>query len=492
MNVRSSFTATVFYRWATATLVFLLGLPVSNAATESQENTPQPTSASVYANAIGDARFERSAIHVEQGYTIESGNLYTRDGGIGSLVVVRSPDGAVIARIDEPGKRGLLRVDTQGVGAFTAAATNESRASDTVETQEPMGRDTTISAEHRYIDLLMAYSDYALSKMLVDPLAFAFMQVEEVNLRLRNSLITGVSLRLAAVNMFDVPYATSAGGLSEWQKLLAPYRSMYKTDLNAAYSGWDGGTAGIAYRPGYTSALGWTSSGSNTFAHEVAHNVGGRHCWDQNGSDYNFGHDNGKTKTSLCYGDLAPYFSTPAVRDTHGLPLGNAQTADMARVWRENTARLMGYNPEMPGLRMLVVSGLHDQVSAYIRIPGIERLYMGGIVALSADVGPTELVPGTDEKFTMLRVKLLNAAGNEAVVKLRAIRAQEEGGWREHMNSQRFLGALGPFQGLEIQYDARDNAGLPTGYYNGLLKLEARRANSDWKQPINIVVSVKK
>jgi hypothetical protein len=100
--------------------------------------------------------------------------LYTRDGETGSLVVVRSPDGAVIARIDEPGKRGLLRVDAQGLASFTPASTNDSRESDAVETQEPMGRDVTISGEHRYIDLLMAFSDYALSKMSVDPLAFAF------------------------------------------------------------------------------------------------------------------------------------------------------------------------------------------------------------------------------------------------------------------------------------------------------------------------------
>ncbi|MBI6619203.1 hypothetical protein YA0783_12905 [Pseudomonas corrugata] len=477
-----------------AALTLLLALPaVVSAATDSPEDSPQATSTSVYADAIGSARFERSAIKVEQGHTVESGNLYTRDGETGSLVVVRSPDGAVIARIDEPGKRGLLRVDAQGLASFTPASTNDSRESDAVETQEPMGRDVTISGEHRYIDLLMAFSDYALSKMSVDPLAFAFLQVEELNLRLRNSLVTNVSLRLAAVNIFDVPYDTSIQGLASWQGLLSPYRSLYKTDLNAAYGGWEGGTAGRGYQPGYSSVLGWTTSGSDTFGHELAHNAGGKHCWDQDGRDYNFGHDNGKTKTSLCYGNRAPYFSNPAVRDAHGLPLGNAQTADMARVWRENTARLTGYNPELAGLRMLVVSGNEDQVATYIRVPGIERLYRGGVVALSQSVGPIELAPGTDEKFTMLNAKLLNAAGSEVLVKLRGTRVEEaQLGWREHMNSNRYLGLLSSPLGLEIQYDARDNEALPVGYYNGLLKLEARRIDSDWTQPINVIVSVRK
>ncbi|SFL08454.1 reprolysin-like metallopeptidase [Pseudomonas sp. NFACC46-3] len=490
MNVRSSFTATVFYRWATATLVFLLGLPVSNAATESQENTPQPTSASVYANAIGDARFERSAIHVEQGYTIESGNLYARDGKAGSLVVVRSPEGAVVGIVNEPDKHGLLKVDPQGRLTFIAEPAEDLLENDTVKSREDPAPPEAASDGHSYIDMLFAYSANALNQLEVDPIAHALAQVEMVNLSLRNSRVGEVSLRLGAVSVFDVPYNTSNEGLTNWQDLLSPYRDRYKTDVNAAIATGTSQEQGSAYFRGYSSVSAWYAP--TTFTHEMGHNVGGDHCEEANGSDYNYGYNNGKTKTNMCTGSRSLYYSTPAVNDTYGLPIGNARTADMARVWRESAARLTGYKPELPGLRMLVVSGLHNQASTYIRIPGIERLYMGGIVALSADVGPTELAPGTDEKFTMLRVKLFNAVGNEVVVKLRGIRVQEENGWRENMNSKRFLGALGPMVGLEIQYDVRDNVALPAGYYNGLLQLEARRANSDWKEPINIIVSVKK
>ncbi|MGN8273466.1 reprolysin-like metallopeptidase [Pseudomonas sp. SMV71] len=487
MNTGNSFAAAGFS--CLAALVFALPILV-NADNDSQEHSPQATSASVYAEAIGGARFERSAIKIEQGYTIESGNLYTRDGDTGSLVVVRSPDGSVIARVDEPSGSGLLRVDAQGASTFTTAPANDSRQSDYIETQEPMGHDTTVSEEHRYIDLLMAYSAYALSRMSVDPVAFAFLQVEEVNLRLRNSLVADVSLRLAAVNVFDVPYSTSDEGLASWQTLLGPYRRMYRTDLNAAFGGWDGGNAGRAYRPGYTSTLGWTSSVSDTFAHELGHNAGGRHCWEQDGVNYNFGHDNGKTKTSLCYGTRAPYYSNPMLKDAHGLPLGNARTADMARVWRENTNRLVSYNPELPGLRMMLVSpsGASSQAMSELDIPLPTTLFEAGVVALNSSVGPVDLISLPTSTWTQLTVPLRNAGGNDVAVLLKAQRVR--GVCETNMNvtncaSERAMS-------LRILYRPEDNP-VRAGYYNGFLQLEARSPKvASWKIPINIAVSVRK
>ncbi|EPJ93664.1 hypothetical protein [Pseudomonas sp. CFII68] len=473
-------------------LTLVLALPaLVSAATDSPENSPQATSASIYADTIGSARFERSAIKVEQGYTVESGNLYTRDGETGSLVVVRSPDGAVTAIVDEPGKRGLLVVDAHGKSTFTQEPPDDYMTPDTVEMSETSvpAVDNSKAGEPRYIDMLVAYTAYALGRLNTDPIAFALAQLETANLGLRNSRVENLSLRLAAVNVFDVAHNTSGDGLIAWQDMLEPYRTLYSTDVSAAYS-VAAGAGGIAFAPGYTSVSNWVQPAA--FRHEVGHNAGGGDC-NNNPSNYNFGYNNGKSSTYLC-GNKVPYYSTPAVKDTHGLPLGNAQTADMARVWRENAARMSGYNAELPGLRMLVVSGLQDQVSTYLRVPGIERLYSGGIVALNANIGPTQLTPGTDEKFTMLNASLLNAQGQAVVVKLRGVRTEEGGeyAWREHMNSKRFIGALSQWLGLEIQYDARDNMALPPGYYNGMLQLEARRPNSDWKQPINVFISVKK
>lgn len=489
MNAAASSSMAGRFRLAALTLAIALPALV-NAATDTPEGSPQATSASVYADAIGSSRFKRSKIRVEQGYTVESGNLYTRDRDTGSLVVVRSPDGAITAIVDEPGKRGLLVVDAQGKSTFTQEPPNDYMTPDTVEMSETSvpAVDNSKAGEPRYIDMLVAYTAYALGRLNTDPIAFALAQLESANLGLRNSRVENLSLRLAAVNVFDVAHDTSSQGLRAWQDMLAPYRALYSTDVSAAYS-VAAGAGGRAYAPGYTSVNNWAQPAA--FRHEVGHNAGGIHCND-NRSKYNFGYNNGKSSTYLC-GNNVPYYSTPAINDAHGLPMGNAQTADMARVWRENTARLTGYNPELAGLRMLVVSGNEDQVATYIRVPGIERLYRGGVVALSQSVGPIELAPGTDEKFTMLNAKLLNAAGSEVLVKLRGARVEEaQLGWREHMNSNRYLGLLSSPLGLEIQYDARDNEALPVGYYNGLLKLEARRIDSDWTQPINIIVSVRK
>ncbi|WP_339483636.1 MULTISPECIES: hypothetical protein [unclassified Pseudomonas] len=417
--------------------------------------------------------------------------MYTRDGDTGSLVMVRSPDGAITAIVDEPGKRGLLVVDAQGKSSFTQEPPNDYMTPDTVEMSEASAPvvDSSKAGEPRYIDMLVAYSADALNRINTDPIAYAFAQLETANLGLRNSRVEDLSLRLAAVNIFDVNYQVTEDGLALWQVMLASYRALYRTDLSATYS-VGGNAGGWGYRSGYTSVNAWNSPAA--FRHEVGHNAGGTHC-NNNPSNYNFGYSNGKSSTYLC-GNKVPYYSTPAVKDTHGLPLGNAQTADMARVWRENAARMSGYNAELPGLRMLVVSGLQDHVSTYLRVPGIERLYSGGIVALNANIGPTQLTPGTDEKFTMLNASLLNAQGQAVVVKLRGIRTEEGGeyAWSEHMNSKRFIGALSQWLGLEIQYDVRDNMALPSGYYNGMLQLEARRPNSDWKQPINVFISVKK
>ncbi|OOG86868.1 hypothetical protein B0E42_09970 [Pseudomonas sp. A25(2017)] len=471
-------------------LTLVLALPaLVSAATDSPENSPQATSASIYADTIGSARFERSAIKVEQGYTVESGNLYTRDGETGSLVVVRSPDGAVTAIVDEPGKRGLLVVDAQGKSTFTQEPPNDYMTPDTVEMSETSvpAVDSSKAGEPRYIDMLVAYTAYALGRLNTDPIAFALAQLESANLGLRNSRVENLSLRLAAVNVFDVTHDTSDPGLRAWQTMLEPYRTLYSTDVSAAYS-VEGDAGGRALLSGYTSVNNWELPAA--FRHEVGHNAGGQHCND-NPSKYNFGYNNGKSRTYLC-GNQVPYYSTPAINDAHGLPLGNAQTADMARVWRENTARLTGYNPELPGLRMMVVSppGTDPSVIARLYLP-IEAGADAGVVALDSATGPTQLVPYVNHSETRLNVKLRNAAGVDVNVSL--IARRERASCRSEMNSGSGCSSVSGMY-LELRYFpmSGSNASLPSGYYNGLLKLEVRQANSDWKLPVNIAISVKK
>jgi hypothetical protein len=487
MNTGNPFSTAGRSRLAALTLVVALPALVS-AATDSPENSPQATSASVYADTIGSARFERSAIKVEQGYTVESGNLYTRDGETGSLVVVRSPDGAVTAIVDEPGKRGLLVVDAQGKSIFTQEPPYDYMTPDTVEMSETSvsAVDNSKAGEPRYIDMLVAYTAYALGRLNTDPIAFALAQLESANLGLRNSRVEDLSLRLAAVNVFDVAHDTSSEGLRAWQTMLAPYRTLYSTDVSAAYS-VVGDAGGRAYAPGYTSVNNWAQPAA--FRHEVGHNAGGIHCND-NPSKYNFGYNNGKSSTYLC-GNKVPYYSTPAINDAHGLPLGNAQTADMARVWRENTNRLTGYNPEPPGVRMIVAPMLGFNGSAtWLSLPVAPGVY-SGVVALTSDVGPTQLVAVAQPAKTPLKVKLRNAAGNDVIVALKGQR--ERGTCKIAMNATAgCLGVSGMYLMLEFDPQDSGNAALPSGYYNGFLQLEARQANSDWALPINVSISVKK
>lgn len=492
MNIGNSFAAAGFSRLAA--LAFALALPsLVSATTNSREESPQATSSSVYADVIGSARFERSAIKVEQGYTVESGNLYTRDGDTGSLVVVRSPSGSVTVIVNSPDKRGLLTVNAQGKSTFTEEPITDAdaRGNDVIESGEPMGLDSKKAGEHRYVDILFAYIPYVLGKLDADAIAYALAQTETVNLSLRNSRITDVSLRLAAVTVFDNSNRvldTSSEGLSNWQSLLSPYRALYKTDVSAAITGSDA-EAGRAYRPGYTSVNAWWAP--TTFAHEIGHNAGGHHCFLQDGVNYNFGHDNGKTKTNLCYGDRAFYYSTPDVLDAHGLPLGNAKTADMARVWRENTTRLTGYNAELPGLRMMLVSpsGAPTEAISELDIPLPDiSLFPAGVVALNSSVGPVELIPIPNSTWTRLNVPLRSAGGSDVAVVLQGQRVR--GVCETNMNvtnckSKRAMS-------LRIRYNPADNPGL-AGYYNGLLKLEARSPDlTSWKVPINIAISVKR
>lgn len=104
--------------------------------------------------------------------------------------------------------------------------------------------------------------------------------------------------------------------------------------------------------PGVDTAVGWAYVGGRysinyinsptVFRHEVAHNAGGSHCPD--GKSHRFGYNNGRVGTILC-GNQVPFYSNPDLRDVQGIPLGDARTANMARVWRENAARMSAYSP---------------------------------------------------------------------------------------------------------------------------------------------------
>ena len=93
-----------------------------------------------------------------------------------------------------------------------------------------------------------------------------------------------------------------------------------------------GGWAGVG---GYSS-VNSINSAAAVFRHELGHNIGSNHCT-PGILPYAAGYDNGNVKTHMC-GNNINFYSTPLVNDEMGVPIGDAATADNARVWRERAA----------------------------------------------------------------------------------------------------------------------------------------------------------
>ncbi|PRG18084.1 hypothetical protein C6Q35_27745 [Burkholderia multivorans] len=325
--------------------------------------------------------------------------------------------------------------------------------------------------------------------MRVDPVSYALAQLETAQTGLRNAQVTGINLRLAGVSIFDTgwdnEYGTSSAGLRNWQTLLAPYRTMYGADMNSAYTRV-GPNGGIASKPGHTSVNLWYLP--TAFRHELGHNVGGSHCNTGGANDYRFGYNNGKSKTFLC-GNTVPYYSNPAVTDSDGLPLGNARTADMARLWREQADRMMNYTAALSGERFFFAT-TNQWKSDTFEIRGTKSSKRAGIVATAQDIGPTHLTPLADGGYAMLNVTLTNSKHNKQyTVKFRAQR-QIGNCPVGPMNSNVECPSGGPLK-LILTYHPADNKSLPLGTYNGLLTLAASNEHDSANNvPIQTVISL--
>ncbi|NBA96391.1 hypothetical protein [Pseudomonas sp. R5(2019)] len=467
------------------------GKPANDVPIEKETSAvPMATPPQVYAKEIGSARFERSGIKEVQGYTVESGNLLTKDGDTGSLVVVRAPDNSVVAIIDEPGNRGILLVNRNGERTFHPEPPLNYMTADTVPGAEELrlAAPPPSSGEHKYVDMLVGYTNYTLGQLGGDAVGYALAQLETLNLGLRNSLVSGLSLRLVGIKIIDETpdYGTSSEGLRNWQNNLQNDKVALHADVSTSY-GSGNGPGGRAYMPGHTSVNLWYAP--SAFRHEISHNAGGDHCnGDPDSKNYKYGYSNGRSATFLC-GNNVPYVSTPAVRDAHGLPLGNANTADMARVWRENIARLTGYQPELPGER-LILAGLGEQETARLRMDTSVANPRAGLVALDPSVGPTQLQALPGGGYTTLTVKLKNDAGVEFPVKLRAQRSI--GGCSQSgMNNNAGCQGGGALF-FTLQYLATDNPQIPEGMFNGVLKLKAIDAAApNWETPVTISISIR-
>jgi hypothetical protein len=313
------------------------------------ENVASKSTAELYADLIAPAVFERSSSKVIDGYTVESGKLRMPDKSEGALVTVRSVDGSLTALINKPGQFGSLHVDSKGGSQFISEPETNTDFEDAVPNPNEQVATAPVDsaqAEHFVVDVLMGYSKAGVDRAGGDAHADALAKIELVNMMLRNSLVDNVSLRLVGIQVVEDNYPITSETLGGLRTIFAEGMAKFEPDVtygNFAVDIVPGGVIGMGWMPG-RSAIG-ASNRPSTFAHEIGHNAGSHHCNDNGVNNYRFGYFNGKSRSILCKGPNSIYYSTPAVLDQYGLPLGNAVTADTARVWRENAARLSSYAP---------------------------------------------------------------------------------------------------------------------------------------------------
>ncbi|MGE8065863.1 M66 family metalloprotease [Pseudomonas sp. NPDC089569] len=385
------------------------------------ENVASKSTAELYAEVIKPGVFERSSSKVIDGYTVESGNLRMPDKSIGSLITVRGKDGSLTAAIEEPGKSGWFVINSKGEGHFNLNPTENYTLPDAIVDKEELKKFKPSTTAGPYvIDMLVGFSRKAVEVGGGDATANALALVEGVNLALRNSQVHDVSMRLVGVQVIEQNYPIVGDTLNKIEGLFSAGIQQYEPDMVAGVFGGhpEDNAGGYGFAPGRITI---NHNSMEVFRHEVGHNAGGMHCAHDGGGvfPYGYGFANGKTFTAQC-GNSSPYYSTPAVRDTNGLPIGDAATADMARVWRENAERLSSYafgpprNFKKTGSTITHVTFGWDPVSKAVRYDVYSTILAGPEVKKIAEVtGLTYTVADTFGR-TIYYVKAVDADGKES------------------------------------------------------------------------------
>lgn len=186
-------------------------------------------------------------------------------------------------------------------------------------------------------DLFVGFSyDAAFRAGDID--AYALLMAEEVNNGFNNSMIEGVRVRLVGtgINPENPGVVTSVlGDVYTWYAdEIATTGADYIAAVQVPTGGHKeaGGWAGVG---GYSSVNSINSTMA-VFRHEMGHNFGSSHCT-AGVLPYAAGYDNGNVKTHMC-GNNINFYSTPLVNDSQGTPIGDAATADNARVIKERAA----------------------------------------------------------------------------------------------------------------------------------------------------------
>ena len=194
------------------------------------------------------------------------------------------------------------------------------------------------------IDVFIGFSESA-RRLFVDLDLVATQMVEEVNNALVNSQVENVRLDLtgtgvAANNPGVLPEVVSQ--VEHWftKKIheLQPDVVAFVQPRKERDTALGHGSLGA-----YVSDNGFSTTAvfppTAVFRHEMGHNLGGGHCaGDRNLKDFPYAHgysnSNSGWKTIMCGNNINMY-SNPDVLDHLGYPMGDPETANMARVWRE-------------------------------------------------------------------------------------------------------------------------------------------------------------
>ena len=280
----------------------------------------------------------------------------------GEMTLAARPDGSFIALLPDAGAiirgtadgaQSMIRVDASTAynpNSIDYVPGDDSEAPSQQESQSGQ-RSFQVNRNAQgetVIDLLAGFSQQAAT-YVGDHEAYALAQVASVNRALKQSQVQGVRVRLVGTQVVANDYPITTDTLHQVSSVYAEGMRTYSPDVVASFVV---GTPGLDTAAGYGFAPGRYTlndiTATTAFRHELGHNIGGNHCSD--GSSYRFGYNNGRVGTILC-GNHVGYYSNPDVTDNMGVPLGHAGTANMARTWRENAARMSAYSPSVVPLK---------------------------------------------------------------------------------------------------------------------------------------------
>lgn len=288
----------------------------------------------------------------------------------GDVILAARPDGSFVALL--PDADAIIRGDANGEQTLIRHNSGQSfhphnidylvdetnpgpRVMELSDGQKRFQLDRNAQGEI-VIDVLAGFSKAAVA-FIGDHEAFALVQIASVNSALKQSRVEGVRVRLVGTQVVDKDYPITTETLGNVSTVYAEGIRQYSPDAITSFIVGDSDVdtaVGWAYVNGRYS-INYIGSPS-AFRHEFGHNVGGHHC-NEGEAGYAFGYNNGHFGTIMC-GNAIGYYSDPDVKDRRGVPVGDARTAHMTRVWRQNAARMSAYQP--------AVMPLQDEASSLV------------------------------------------------------------------------------------------------------------------------------